>query len=1158
MSEASINVDSSLESLVGQVADDFLRRQREGERPDIEEYLARYPQAAEMLRPVLASLRLLDCSRSGRGALPSEVGPAETEGTLGDFRIRREVGRGGMGVVYEAVQISLGRPVALKVLPFAAALDARQLQRFKNEAQAAACLHHINIVPVYSVGCERGVHFYAMQLIEGQSLASVIADLRKRAGEGAARADPQQTSAYAPGPSGAGRTAETETPLAQALSTEWPARSPAFFRSVARLGKQAAGALEHAHQVGVIHRDVKPGNLMIDVRANLWVTDFGLAHIQSDTRLTMTGDLIGTLRYMSPEQALAQRVGVDQRTDVYSLGATLYELLTLEPAFGGRDRQELLRQIAFDEPRPLRRISKAIPSELETVVLKAMAKNPAERYATAQELADDLGRYLEDRPIRARRPSLRQVLLKWARRHRAVVWATGIVLLVTALLAGGAGLREVQKRARAEGEAQAALQEAIELQKQEKWPEAISAVRRAKGVLASVWVDPDLRRRVEALDRDLEMARRLQEARLHSASVKDGHFDGQAADRAYVAAFAWYGLDVDRTDARQVGERIRECSSQMQMQLAVALDDWAYWREKGSKGRRHLLAISRVVAPDPWRNRLRDALEGQDPKALEELAASARADELPLGTILLLARVSGGTAAAEPVLTVLYQALQRHPDDFWLNHQLGFSLLGMRPPRLEAAIRYLTAATALRPMSPGARVNLGVALSDQGNLDEAITAYREAIRLKKDYAAPYNNLGFVLMKKRKVDEAIDCYKKAIALDPKYALAHSNLGDILRDGKQDYGGAIAHFRTAIALAPNRVNAHLGLGLALHAREKVVEAIECYRKAIRIDANNIEAHYAQGNAWLARRDLDLAIACYQRAIALDPRQAMAHSNLGEALARKGKQDEAIRFWRQAIAIDPNLVQAHYNLGIALGARGKEEEGIACYRQAIALDPNHAMAHCNLGHALARQGRFAESLAAHKRGHELGSKRRGWPYPSARWVRQAEVLAALEAKLPALLKGEFQPGDNKERLVLVAVCQARKLHHTATGLYAAAFATDPKLADDVKAGHRYNAACHAALAAAGQGSDADRLDFSARAGWRNQALAWLQADLAVWRKQLQSVVAGQAAQARETLEHWQRDPDLAGVRHLDQLARLPAAECNAWLRLWVEVARALQRNK
>src|SRR5438552_4435355 len=187
------------------------------------------------------------------------------------------------------------------------------------------------------------------------------------------------------------------TPPVGGLSTEHSIRRPAHFQMVARLGVQAAEALEHAHQLGIVHRDIKPANLLIEgepgalaTGVRLWITDFGLAHCQSQAGLTMTGDLVGTLRYMSPEQALAKRVVVDHRTDIYSLGVTLYELLTLEPAFDGHDRQELLRQIAFDEPRRPRRWNRAIPHELETIVLKALEKNPADRYATAQELADDL------------------------------------------------------------------------------------------------------------------------------------------------------------------------------------------------------------------------------------------------------------------------------------------------------------------------------------------------------------------------------------------------------------------------------------------------------------------------------------------------------------------------------------------------------------------------------------------------------------------------------------------------------------------------------------------------------------------------------------------------------------------------------------------------
>jgi WD40 repeat protein len=243
-------------------------------------------------------------------------------------------------------------------------------------------------------------------------------------------------------------------------------RDPAYFRTVAALGVQGAEALEHAHQLGVIHRDIKPANLLVDGRGHLWVTDFGLAQFQQGGGLTMTGDLVGTLRYMSPEQALAHRVAVDHRTDVYSLGATLYELLALEPPFRGTDRQELLRQIAFEEPRAPRRLNPAIPAELETIVLKALAKNPDERYATAQELADDLRRFLEDKPIRARRPTLAQKVKKWARRHPGMVWTAALsALLLLACTAAELAVNNALIR-QEEKKTAAALKQAVDAEKE--------------------------------------------------------------------------------------------------------------------------------------------------------------------------------------------------------------------------------------------------------------------------------------------------------------------------------------------------------------------------------------------------------------------------------------------------------------------------------------------------------------------------------------------------------------------------------------------------------------------------------------------------------------------------------------------------------------------
>ncbi|HTU17234.1 MAG TPA: serine/threonine-protein kinase [Gemmataceae bacterium] len=405
----------------------YVEARQAGKELDRSQLLAGYPDIHEELEEFFAADdevgRLAAAVRESvqREAQPCTVADGVTPdvGRLGDFRLLREIGRGGMGVVYEAEQLSLRRRVALKVLPFAAALDHRQMQRFKNEALAAAQLRHENVVPVYAVGEVRGVHYYAMQFIEGRSLSSLISELKL----------PASACTHTPEIEHP-QSAVNTTSLAAALSTERSSDSRRYYDWVASLGRQAALALEHAHSVGIVHRDIKPANLLLDSWGKLWVTDFGLAQVAGNAGLTVTGELLGTLRYASPEQVLARRGVVDHRTDVYSLGATLYELLTMRPIFDGRDRNELLRQIANEEPRPPRSIRPSVPWELETVVLKALGKEPSERYLTARELADDLQRFLDNRPVLARRPTSIERLRKWARRHPSLVAAGLVVMLL--------------------------------------------------------------------------------------------------------------------------------------------------------------------------------------------------------------------------------------------------------------------------------------------------------------------------------------------------------------------------------------------------------------------------------------------------------------------------------------------------------------------------------------------------------------------------------------------------------------------------------------------------------------------------------------------------------------------------------------------------------
>ncbi|MBX9622315.1 MAG: serine/threonine protein kinase [Gemmataceae bacterium] len=417
MAEGTADRTDPAEELVAAVVDDFRARAARGEAPDPAEYAARHPEAAGLIRRVLAAVRL-----APRPA-PTPTGPPRE---LGDFRIVREVGRGGMGVVYEAEQLSLGRRVALKVLPFAAVLDPRHLQRFKNEARAAASLDHPHAVKVFGVGEDRGVHYLAMQFVDGRSLADLI---RERRGEASPAGSRDPTRDLAPDP--------TPPQAAPPSGSRSPADA-AYVRRVAEWTAQAADALEHAHGLGVVHRDIKPGNLLVDGRGHLFVADFGLARVGADPGVTGTGDVLGTVRYMSPEQAQAKHGLVDHRSDVYSLGATLYELLTLAPAFPGDDPRAVLNDVISVDPVRPRALDRRVPKDLETVALKCLEKDPARRYATAGELAADLRRFLAGEPVRAKRPTARRRAWGWVRRNPA---RTGLLAVAGVALAGGvAGL----------------------------------------------------------------------------------------------------------------------------------------------------------------------------------------------------------------------------------------------------------------------------------------------------------------------------------------------------------------------------------------------------------------------------------------------------------------------------------------------------------------------------------------------------------------------------------------------------------------------------------------------------------------------------------------------------------------------------------------------
>lgn len=469
------------------VASEFVQRYRRGEFPSVTEYVAKYPEHADELNDLLPAVAVMEqLKKKDQSHLELLERQAATLNLsrLGDFRIIREIGRGGMGVVYEAEQESLGRHVALKVLSPSTFGSGNAMARFRREAETVARLHHSNIVPVFGVGEENGLHYYVMQLIDGQPLDAVITSLNRM------RASGDDTRIAPPDISSRLDTDSTDVPAGTPVATVKPERRgdripgsrfdrigaddetlsvvkvpagsadqdagspPAvaaraagnlsvaatrilaerfgtgdYWRVVAELGVQVARALDYAHQYGVWHRDIKPGNLLLDGDGIVWMVDFGLARLAEDSELTQTGDLLGTLRYMAPEQLSGQ---FDERSDIYSLGLTLFELLTLQPAHRATLRTQLLQQVTESDVRSPRSIDPEIPRDLDTVILKATSRDPAHRYQTAGELADDLQRYLDGFPISARRAGWLELLLRWRKRNPALA-ATSLAAVVSIL-----------------------------------------------------------------------------------------------------------------------------------------------------------------------------------------------------------------------------------------------------------------------------------------------------------------------------------------------------------------------------------------------------------------------------------------------------------------------------------------------------------------------------------------------------------------------------------------------------------------------------------------------------------------------------------------------------------------------------------------------------
>jgi hypothetical protein len=869
------------ERLAG-VLDEYLSARERDLPPDIDAIAAAHPDLEEALKASLRSLDFLD--RATSQLVGDEGGPAAAkhpqasfEKRLGDFILVREIGRGGMGIVYEARQISLDRRVALKALPFAAVLDQKQIARFENEARAAAQLHHPNIVPVYSVGCERGVHYYAMQYIEGASLDRALADVRGEnmpATDDIRSAQPDKTTRSAPDD-------PAERSTLRALTTAESGRGRDYDRAVCRLAIQAAEALQHAHDCGIVHRDVKPSNLLLDRTGKLWVTDFGLARfLSSDAGLTLTGQVLGSIRYMSPEQADGNSNLLDQRSDVYSLGITLYEAVTLQPGFDGDNRADLLRRIAQEEPRPPRRIRPSIPADLETIILKAISKAPDQRYQSAQEIADDLRRFLDGKPTLARRPTWIDRAGKWTRRHmRLVAAAACIAILAAAGLAVStltiAGAHAKTKAALEETEASHARAERHFRQAREivdrlgaRLAEHLAHVEGAETVRAELLQDTlqyyHAFTEHAADDPDLQVD-------LAFTHFKTGKIHEQIGNRE--RALAEYQKALAAFE--QLGQN-SVAGRDYRAELALCHNDMGLLH--GAAGN---IAEARTALNTALR--LQQELLGRTPHDARALDDNA----LTLGNLGLIEHRTGNSAVAEKHFLAAAQIQQRLAHDYPERldfrsalavtfNNLSFIYAAGDAARAEEACRKALAIhqelTAAQPASIEylsdlglSYNNLGTLQSQSGHVAEAIQAYHQAveirrrvlrkaplrIRFQSDLAVSCNNLGRLYSESGKhqearepLGEAIELFEQLVADYPEelnhrsclggaqnnLAMAHQRLGN-LDEAEAAFRAAIEHQRFAFDRAPGLVrfrqflsNHYRNLADLLRQQGRVQEAVD----------------------------------------------------------------------------------------------------------------------------------------------------------------------------------------------------------------------------------------------------------------------------------------------------------------------------------------------
>jgi serine/threonine protein kinase len=965
---------------------------------------------------------------------------------FGDYELQKELGRGGMGVVYKAKQVSLNRPVALKMIKAGVLADEDELRRFLNEAEAVALLDHAGIVPVYEVGEHDGQRYFSMKLVEGGNLTTQLA---------AMKANP---------------------------------------RAAATLLAETAEAVHHAHMRGILHRDLKPANILIDAEGHPHVTDFGLAkRVESDIEITQSGAILGTPAYMSPEQATARRGSITTATDVYGLGAVLYAVLTGKAPFGGGSVVETLDAVRNRPPEYPRKFNPNTPRDLETICLKCLEKDPRRRYASAHELAADLRNWLDSRPITARRVGTTERAWLWCKRRPALAAMSAATIL--AVFGGTSGMVAVQAKANSDLLASNRLLDKANIE----LTSSNGKLDQTNRELISSNIALDLQRaRAERHEKEaIDAVKKFRDAIVDNPELRNNAALGSLRKTLLKEPLAFF------RSLRSGLQEDGDTRPQSLVRLANAMHEYAHLSQEIGDARDALKSHEESLAV--WKKLAADEPTVPDRQYNLSLIQFCR------GTLMnATGRAAESRAEYEAARAIQSKLVESHPDD--ANYQEALALT-------HGSIGNLLKAAGRRDEALGS-------LESARTIFQALAdAHLAVARYRGDLAKVQNSVATLLRNPSDPEPALKVYEAARA----------NFQALVEAGG-DYRWDLAITLTAV-------------GSLLREAGRLDEALKRYEAARPIHKALVEANPSA--------------TLYQESM------GASHYNLGNLLRDMGRLDASLKAYEDAFPILERLATEHpesperasslgallSNMGLADRNAGKFDRALDRFKQAtvwqkkaLAIDPAHP--------------RYRSYMTNHLKGQVIAARslgREADAVAAERALAQFEAsdprLAALDARLAAVTKGE-KPNSNAERLELAQRAYDRSLHLAAVRLWSEAMESEPKLANDRRAQLRYNSSCAAALAASGQCTDEPRPDDAAKARLRHQALNWLNTELTIWSKFVESGPPQAKAFIAQTLKHWEEDTDLATVREEKELAKLTEAERKDWKTLWADVDALLAK--